>query len=162
MTKQTAAIGPWQHAAWLRVGGLVAIGFLSDNHLFTLSWNGRGLFDLRTFERTARDDVDPAGADWMAVDQLSALGIEPFGDRMIAIAGLWGGEGHIKTADGWRLDNRTADGAVLSSSLTDPTGLNTTPVPLTSMAEYRAVSFNPTGQFLLLACTSDVQVLKRA
>jgi TPR repeat protein len=57
------------------VGGLIAIGFPSDLHLFILSWNGRGLFDLRTYERTARDYDDPAGKDWVAADQLSASGI---------------------------------------------------------------------------------------
>jgi hypothetical protein len=143
------------------VGGLVAIGFPSDFHLFALSWNGRGIFDLRTFERIARDHEDPAGADWFAQDQLSALGIGEFSGRMIPVVGLWGGEGHVRTLDGWRLESRLAKGTVVSSSLIDPTGSNVTPVPLTSTTEYRAVSFNPSGRFLLLASSSEVQVLTR-
>jgi len=121
-----------------------------------------GLFDLRTYERTARDYDDPAGKDWVAADQLSALGIGEFAGRMISIVGLWGGTGHIKTPDGWRLDSQPVSGTIESSSLIDPTGSQITPVPLTSITEYRAISFNPSGQFLLLASGSDVQVLMRA
>jgi hypothetical protein len=143
------------------VGGLVAIGFPSDFHLFVLTWNGRGLFDLRTCERTARDYADPAGADWIAPDQLSASGIGEFGGRMISIVGLWGGTGHTKTPDGWRLDCRPASGTVESSSLIDPRGSKITLMPMTSIAEYRAISFNPSGQFLLLASSSEVEVLRR-
>jgi hypothetical protein len=159
--KQETAIGPWQHGAWLGVGGLVAIGFPSDYHLFTLSWNGRGIFDLRTFERVARDYQDPAGADWFARDQLSASGIGEFNGRVIPVVGLWGGEGHTTTLDGWRLESRVERGNVLSTSLIDPAGSNVTSVPLSSMTEYRAVSFNPSGRFLLLAASSEVQVLTR-
>jgi hypothetical protein len=157
----TAAIGPWQQRSWLHVGGLIAIGFPSDFHLFTLSWNGRGVFNLQTFERTARDDEDPAAAGWIAHDQLSALGIGEFADQMIPIAGLWGGIGHSQTPDGWRLQNRVRSGTVLSSSLVDPTGSQITNVPLVSITEYRAVCFNPSGEFLLLASSSEVQVLQR-
>jgi hypothetical protein len=88
------------------VGGLVAIGFPCTFHLFTLSWNGRGLFALRTLERIARDHADPTGSDWVAPNQLSASGIGEFAGRMISIVGLWGGTGHTKTSDGWRLDIR--------------------------------------------------------
>jgi hypothetical protein len=144
------------------MGGLIAIGFPSNFHLFALSWNGRGLFDMRTSERIARDYEDPAGADWIAADQLSALGIGEFNGRMVPIVGLWGGKGHSKTPDGWRLKSQVEEGTVLSSVLIDPTGSNITPVPLTSITEYRAVSFSPSGQFLILACSSDVQVLKRS
>ena len=160
LSKPATAIGPWQHAAWLHVGGLVAIGFPGDFFLFALSWNGRGLFDLRTFERIARDHEDPTGADWVAADHLSALGIGEFSDVVIPLVGLWGGEGHTKTPDGWRLENRVEDGTVLSSSLISP-GSTVIPVPLTSITEYRAVSFSPSGRSLILACSSDIQVLTR-
>jgi hypothetical protein len=143
------------------VGGLIAIGFPSDFHLLTLTWNGRALFDLRTCERTARDYADPDGADWIAPDQLSASGIGEFGGRKIYIVGLWGGAGHPKTTDGWRLDSRRVSGTVESSSLVDPSGSEITAVPMTSIAEYRAISFNPSGQFLLLASSSEVEVLRR-
>ena len=161
LSKQATAIGPWQHAKWLHVGGLVAIGFPGDFFLFVLSWNGRGLFDLRTFEQTARDYEDPAGGDWVAADHLSALGVGEFSDLMIPIVGLWGGKGHTRTPDGWRLENQVEQGMVLSSSLMDPAGSTVIPVPLTSITEYRAVSFSPSGRFLILACSSDIQVLTR-
>jgi hypothetical protein len=160
VSRQLTAIGPWQPAGWLHVGGLLAIGFPSNFHLLALSWNGRGLFDLRTCERTGRDYEDPAGADWIAPDQLSALGIGEFAGRMISIVGLWGGTGHTRTPDGWRLDSRSASGTVESSSLIDPKG-SVTPVPMTSATEYRAISFTPSGQFLLLASNSEVEVLRR-
>jgi hypothetical protein len=159
---QATAIGPWQHAAWLHVGGLVAIGFPSDFHLFTLTWNGRGLFDLRTCERTARGYADPSDADWVAPERLTACGIGEFTGQMISVVGLWGGTGHTKTPDGWRLDSRAVNGTVESGSLFDPTGSKVTTVPLTSLTEYRAISFNPSGQFLLLASSSEVHVLRRA
>jgi hypothetical protein len=107
-----------------------------------------------------RDDEDPAGADWVSKDQLSVSGLGIFADRMIPIVGLWGGEGHITTPDGWRLESTSKSGTVLRSTLLDPAG-KVIPVPLTSITEYRAVSFNPSGQFLLLASSSEVQVLKR-
>src|SRR5262249_53104455 len=158
LSEQATTIGPWQPRAWLHVGGLIAIGFPSDFHLLTLTWNGRGIFDLRTCERMARDYADPTDADWIAVDQLSASGIGEFSGRMIPIVGLWGGTGHLSTPDGWRLENRLANGAVVSSLLIDPTGSKITPVPLRSPSEYRAVSFNPSGRFLILASSSDIQV----
>jgi hypothetical protein len=161
LDKQPKAIGPWRDSAWHRVGGLIAVGFPSDNHFLALSWNGRGLYDLQTSERIARDDTDPAGADWVSRDQLSVSGIGMFADQMIPIIGLWGGEGHITTHDGWRLETISKKGTVLRSSLIDPAG-KAIPLPLTSITEYRAVSFNPSGQFLLLASTSEVQVLTRA
>jgi hypothetical protein len=160
MSKQETAIGPWQLTGWLHVGGLLAIGFPSDFHLFALSWSGRGLFDLRTCERIARDYAEPDGADWMAPDQLSASGIGEFGGQMISIVGLWGGTGHTKTPDGWRLDSRSASGTFESCSLIDPKG-SVTPVPMTSAIEYRAISFTPSGRFLLLASSSEVEVLRR-
>jgi hypothetical protein len=143
------------------VGGLVAIGFPSNFHLFTLSWNGRGIFDLHTFERIARSYEDPVGADWFAADQLSAAGIGEFSGQMIPIVGLWGGQGHVRTPDGWCLESRIEKGTVLSSSLIDPTASNVMTVPLNSITEYRAVSFNPSGRFLLLASTSEIQVMVR-
>ncbi len=143
------------------MGGLVAIGFPSDFHLFTLSWNGRGIFDLHTFERTARAYEDPAGADWLAADQLSASGIGEFSGQVIPIVGLWGGEGHLRTPDGWRLESRVEEGTVLSCSLIDPNTSTVMTVPLHSITEYRAVSFNPSGRFLLLASTGEVQVMAR-
>jgi hypothetical protein len=161
LEQQPKAIGPWRAVAWQRVGGLIAIGFPSDNHLLAVSWSGRGLYDLRTSERIERDDEDPAGADWVSKDQLSVYGFGIFADRMIPIVGLWGGEGHITTSDGWRLETTSKNGTVLRSSLLDPAG-KVIPVPLTSITEYRAVSFNPSGQFLLLASSSEVQVLTRA
>jgi hypothetical protein len=161
VTSQISAIGPWHHRSWLHIGGLIAIGFPSDLHLFTLSWNGRGLFNLHTLERTARDDEDPAGTDWIAQDQLSASGIGEFAGQMIAITGLWGGMGVSQTPDGWRLQNRVNSGTVVSSLLVDPTGSQGTRVPLASITEYRAVSFNPSGDFLLLASSSEVHVLRR-
>src|SRR5262249_1715746 len=113
-------------------------------------------------ERVTRDCTDPEGADWIAVDQLSASGIGEFSGRMISTAGLWGGTGHLSTPDGWRLENQIGDGAVVSSLLIDPMGSEITPVPLRSTTEYRAVSFNPSGRFLILASSGEVQVLQRA
>jgi hypothetical protein len=161
VTNRIAAIGPWQHRTWFQVGGLIAIGFPSNIHLFTLSWSGRGLFHLQTLERTARDDEDPAGASWIAQDQLRASGIGECAGQMIDIVGLWGGEGHNQTPDGWRLHNRVTNGTVSSSTLADPAGAHTTKVPLVSITEYRAVCFNPSGDFLVLASSSEVHVLQR-
>lgn len=129
--------------------------------LFTLSWNGRGIFDLHTFEQIARAYEDPVGVDWFAADQLSAAGIGEFSGQMIPIVGLCGGQGHVTTPDGWRLESRVDKGSVLSSSLIDPTASNVMTVPLNSITEYRAVSFNPSGRFLLLASTSEAQVMAR-
>ena len=154
-------LGPWQHAAWLRVGGLIAIGFPGDFHLFTLSWNGRGIFELHTFERIARAYEDPVGADWLAADQLSAAGIGEFSSQLIPIVGLWGGQCIVRTPDGWRLEARVEKGTVLSGLLIDPTASNVVAVPLNSITEYQAVSFDPSGRFLLLASTSEVQVMTR-
>ncbi len=81
---------------------------------------------------------------------------------MIPIVGLWGGREYTQTDDGWSLKNKSAWGNVVSSVLTDPNGAKIKPVPLMAITEYRAISFNPTGQFLVLASSSDVQVLQRS
>jgi len=59
------------------------------------------------------------------------------------------------------LENQVEQGIVLSSSLMDAAGSSVIPCPLTSITEYRAVSFSPSGRFLILACSSDIQVLTR-
>jgi hypothetical protein len=88
-------------------------------------------------------------------------GIGEFSGQVIPIVGLWGGEGHLRTPDGWRLESRVEEGTVLSCSLIDPNTSTVMTVPLHSITEYRAVSFNPSGRFLLLASTGEVQVMAR-
>src|SRR5262249_43510510 len=109
-----------------------------------------------------RDHAGPEGADWIGKDQLSASGIGKFSGQMIPIAELWGGTGHLSTPDGWRLENRFANGAVESSLLIDPMSAKITAGEQRSPSEYRAVSFTRTGRFLILASSSDIQVLQRA
>lgn len=161
MPKPIKSIGPWHHMVFLQVGGLVGIGFPSDVQLLTVSWSGRGLFDLRTCSRTSRD-TDPIGLHCLAADHQSALGIGEFAGQMIPIVGLWGGSGCTQTSDGWSLKTKTAWGNVMSFSFTDPNGQKVIPLRVMAETEYRAISFSPSGNFLLLASSSDVQVLQQS
>jgi hypothetical protein len=100
------------------VGGLTSVGLSADGvHLLVVSWQGRGVLDLRSGERVARDaalDFEPDGT--------IVVGIGPLVGEQVRVAGLWGGELPRATPDGWRVEmqggNRPAcefshDGAVL-------------------------------------------------
>lgn len=81
-------VEPWQLVTTIAVGGLLAIGFdRASDHLLILSSQGRGVIDCLTGEKVARDyeDFDEGGIS------LEAPGIGILHDRMIRMAGLYGG-----------------------------------------------------------------------
>jgi hypothetical protein len=158
--KSPYQIGPWQHGAWLHVGGLVGIGFADDGHLLTVSWSGRGLFDLTTGARVARDDTDPVGASWLSTDRLTVEAIGTFAGQCIPLTGIWGGTARTATDDGWSLSVQSNRGAIQKALLTGPNG-DAEPLLLSSPTEYRTISFSPDDGYLILAASGDVQVLKR-
>ncbi|MCB1213919.1 MAG: hypothetical protein KDK66_00450 [Deltaproteobacteria bacterium] len=60
---------------YLPVGGTIAIGFTSDaQYLLVVSHDGRGLFDVNSGERAARDSNDENRNEWYRESEADGIG----------------------------------------------------------------------------------------
>ncbi len=92
---------PWAHHKTIMLGGLVAVGFDSSNrYLLAVSHNGRGLFDLASGERIAKDHEDWAERPWYFDDKNQCCGIGALKDEVFDIVGLHGGSAYRSAGDG--------------------------------------------------------------
>jgi len=80
----------WQKKFDAAIGGMTYIGF-SESHdcLLTVSSSGRGLWDLSTGKKIARD-YEKDGA-WLDERKLTCMGIGLIEDETVRVAGLCGG-----------------------------------------------------------------------
>jgi hypothetical protein len=88
---------PWRVVATVAVGGLRAVGF--DRHselLLVTSTNGRSVIDGATGQRLARDGEEYTDGEVF----LEAVGIGPLANRVVRMAGLFGGGLPAATEDG--------------------------------------------------------------
>ena len=97
-------LAPWQRITSIAVGGLISVGFdrHSDN-LLIVSYQGRGVVNCCTGEKTARDDEDYYENE----EYLEAVGIGDLKNKTIKMAGLYGGGLPTYTTDGWQLESVT-------------------------------------------------------
>lgn len=158
---------PWRHLPMMAVGGLTDVGFAdSSDTLIAVSPNGRGLFDCLTGDRLDRDRSQDYEFD---TANLLVRGIGPLANCMIRTAGLHGGGLANQTADGWRLECATLawpyDYLFLSPpghwALGPAFGKpgNVTRLPVFS--ELHAFGFSPTGNVMVVATSSDLDVYVR-
>ncbi|MDR1852833.1 MAG: hypothetical protein LBR21_09360 [Propionibacteriaceae bacterium] len=80
----------WREKLHAAVGGLMYVGFSKEcDCLLTVSSGGRGLWDLQTGEKIARQ-YEPEGTE---LDErfLTCVGIGPVAGEVISVAGLCGG-----------------------------------------------------------------------
>lgn len=102
----------WEKLADVAVGGLTEVGFVPGSSLLlVVSHQGRGVLDLVTGERVARDRQERGS--WFDGVRPAALGIGPVDGRWIEVAGLAGGQLPVTTANGWQA-RRAAQGVALS------------------------------------------------
>jgi hypothetical protein len=148
----------WRSVLFAAVGGLTEIGFSgAEATLLVMSHDGRGLFDLATGRRIARDDEQPApNTLWMDRTARRVQGIGPSGDEWFAMAGLWGGALQTVSPTGWTVavQGRGRDERAYVTARRDRTKW----LVGTPLGEIRAFGFSGSGRHLVLATSSDVSV----
>lgn len=159
---------PWRHIATLFIGGVQAIGFsASEQFLLVISPSGRGLFELDTGFKLARD-YEAAG-EWWDVACLRALGLPPIENEWVTLSGIHGGGFAHITNDGWLVERIAPDwpnefvflsnsGSALSQQSHDQS-VNLGPAP--DGDELVTFGFSPSGQYLLIATSSAVEIFGR-
>ena len=148
----------WRSVLFAAVGGLTEIGFSgAETTLLVVSHDGRGLFDLATGRRIARDDAQPAlGSPWMDRETRRVQGIGPSRDEWFAMAGLWGGALQARSPTGWTV-GVTGRGRNERAYVTAH-GDRTKWLVGRPVGEIRAFGFSDSGRHLVLATSSDVSV----
>jgi hypothetical protein len=90
---------PWREVGTFPIGGLTEVGFVGSEWVLVVSHQGRGVFDIRSGTRVARDPDETPW--WFDADTPAALGIGPLQGRWVPVAGLAGGRLASTTAEGW-------------------------------------------------------------
>ncbi len=151
----------WTCVAAIAVGGLTEIGFPPGNelHLLVVSWQGRGVVNTQTGLKIARDRHEPRpGVSWIDERHHTVNGIGPLTGTAIPCVGLWGGK-LPERADGWRMDLDTRRGGeeiVLIDERTTNSWLLANP-----LTEVRAFGFSPSGRFIVVATSADIELYHR-
>jgi hypothetical protein len=149
----------WRRILSTGVGGVTDIGFSSDEAwLLIVSHDGRGLFDLATGKRAARDDEQPSmDSPWIDPTEKLVTGIGPAARVNFAVAGLSGGTLAMETPQGWRAELTRwwwrPDIAILH-------GNGKRWLVAKSATEIRAFGFSSRGSYLALGTSSDVYVFR--
>lgn len=149
-------------ADWLRVcthaiGGLTEVGLAgSDRYLLVVSHAGRGVIDLASGRRVARDEATPASeSPWLNRAERQVQGIGPIAAQWIPMIGLWGGQ-LASSAPGWRVRLAPAGHRALAIVVNERTGAELLADRVTT--EVRAFGFSDVAHFLVLASASEVSV----
>jgi hypothetical protein len=141
---------PWTRKIVHFTGGLTGVGLGPQaKHLLVVSHAGRGVIDLSTGERVARDSQEIPDSEFQE-DPFAVGGIGPLAGVQVSCAGLWGGSLPNKCPDGWRVD-----GTVLHS----PSGRQHSLPP--ADADIRAVGFTPKGEILMYATAASLSLYYR-
>jgi len=143
---------PWKKVADVAIGGLTEVGFVPRSSLLMVaSHQGRGLLDLITGDRLARDRQETG--TWFDASRPAVLGIGPLDGQWINVAGLAGGHLPVTTADGWRA--WLADRGV---TLSGPAGEL---VAVNQPEEIRAFGFSPDGAIFVVASSPSIMIFRR-
>ena len=134
------------------------MGFADDTDLLlVVSSAGRGLFDLISGERVARDPDDTYA--WFDAFNLRCRGLGSSSQQWIRTAGLSGGGLAHGTADGWRLEQGNRAVSLLAPFA--PGRLRESWQLEEGAGEFRAAGFSPTGRTLIYASSADLAVYRR-
>lgn len=169
------APAPWRRIACAPVGGLLGIGFVSHpgtghDLVMVVSNDGHGLFDGVTGEKIARDrDPDDEDDSREADPALWCPGLGPAAGVRVRIAGLFGGDLHTTSGDGWKLEVVAPVWPNERVLLSRDGGL---PHPgpheedwwhvfHSDYSELRAAGFSPSGQTIAVATSSDLSLWTR-
>ncbi len=120
--------------------------------LLVISHQGRAVFDCSLGERVARDRNEDVAA-W--TEGQVAIGIGPLDGVRLRVAGLWGGALPDRTSDGWSV--ALSDGCFELLDLDQPVHRFDP-----RLTDERAHGFSESGLSLVLATSSDIDILSRA
>jgi hypothetical protein len=157
---------PWRKTGDYAVGGLVEVGYAPDSDLLlVLSSYGRGIFDVVTGERVARDRTEEYPMDSVS---LAAPGFDMLDGVTVRTAGLSGGGLPLGTTDGWGLMVLplpfTRNGRYLVDheiSLEHGDVEGKVVVYRSTICELRACGFSETGNSFVIAESCDLQLFAR-
>jgi hypothetical protein len=143
----------WGPVRAVRVGGLVAVGFVDERRVVVGSHDGLGVLDASTGQVLDRQP-DPRGEyAWFQERPPTARWNVDGVSYDVAVAGLWGGALARSTDDGWtcRVDGT---GATLF-------GPGSERVVIDDSEGLRACGFSPGGRVFVLATSSTLHVAVR-
>jgi hypothetical protein len=159
---------PWIASGTQAVGGLTDVGFIpGTDFLLVLSSQGRGIYDCLTGQRVARDRDEAYPFDTAS---LTASAFADFAEQTVHTAGIHGGGLALTTHDGWSIADFMFDWPEPIVTLS-PAGLSweyaemgrpTVIYRLPADSTTRAFGFSPTGRSIVLASSSDLQMISRA
>lgn len=144
--------------SWVKpVGGLTEIAFdLAQEYVLVVSASGRGLYELSSGERVARDYAQPRyDSDWLDERHHRVRGIGPLESYWLDAVGLWGGTLDTRAGNAWLSrggDSRAEESIVLH------TENGSTTVEQGIVTEIRAFGFARDGQLVVVATSSDLSV----
>ncbi|MBD2319250.1 MULTISPECIES: hypothetical protein [Cyanophyceae] len=157
---------PWKFVASVAIGGLRSVGFdRNSDSLLVVSSQGRGVLDCITGTKTARDYNEYYKNEVC----LEAEGIGTLSNKIIRMSGLFGGGLPVSTEDGWRLESITLRWPEQMIILIPPDSSiydnpSSYPNTITKVAEelcIMAYGFSNTGQSLIVATTSEINIFNR-
>jgi hypothetical protein len=144
---------PWKKVADVAIGGLTDVGFVPRSSLLMVaSHQGRGLLDLITGDRVARDRQETG--TWFDASRPAVLGIGPLDGQWINVAGLAGG--HLPVTD----DGRWLAG-VAGRPGRDAFGPRRELVEVNEPEEIRAFGFSPDGATFVVASSPSIMIFRR-
>lgn len=156
-TKSINKCKSWLRVALHPIGGLTEVGVTDDeSHLLVVSHSGRGVIDLRTGVRVARDDDIPLyGSSWINDNEKLVRGIGPIEDAWVNVVGLWGGQLAGVNENGWSVQlepHKLFELAYIKDArqrrwLVDK-----------AITKVAAFGFSGSGRLLILATSSDVAI----
>lgn len=158
---------PWERLNIPLLGGVTEVGFSEkSDYLLVISFSGRGVIDLTTGEKVARDyeDYDPS---WNDAPHLRAKGIGPIAEEMIPLCGLWGGGLRRFTEDGWQVNMVNTPNLEYIVYLGPPILTRGHPPPfhptvIARVEEIRAFGFSPSGRHLVMVTNHYAAMWKRS
>lgn len=158
---------PWRRAGVIPVGGLWHVGFGVDPELLlVLSSAGRGVIDCAQSRTVARNEDDY----YPEVGRLEAEGIGPLEGQMVRIAGIAGGGLPRTTTDGWAVALHPLSWPEEELFLCPPGQdmLWQNPGTPSSLRKLKplpsslvAFGFSPSGRSLVIATSSELEILRR-
>jgi len=144
----------WQEPVIHAIGGLTELGFdESGCYLLVVSHQGRGVIDLQTLKRVARDNNEKT--DYYDFENKTIEGVGPITGQNIKCVGLWGGKLKDNTPDGWHISISDKEVVTLSNPRYKTISM---PEPITAL---RAVGFSEDGEILIYATSSEIEFYKR-
>lgn len=149
---------PWAHHKTIMMGGLIAVGVDSSSRcLLAVSHSGRGLFDLASGERIARDYEDWAGRPWYSEDTNKCEGIGDLKHEVFDIVGLHGGSAYEATRDGSMTCRIECDGYDWKAFVSE-TGSEEE--ICSDDEDLKGIALSPDGRWFIVGISSEIDVYR--